>query len=172
MKEMKPEKKPNMDGINLLVSILVCYPEIGTVRFEPKDNTLDLTFVLGGVPLPTEAAAVKEFITDSILTYHSLERLFNAKIDIFLDSQDGISFLHIVRDINTISQGEIGLLSTLVREHLGNILISDINRDTYEEAEVAREEVIDHMIGSMKINRVGQRMIGIREEGRVMVFNK
>ena len=28
---MTSAKKPNKDGINLLVSILVCYPEIGNI---------------------------------------------------------------------------------------------------------------------------------------------
>ncbi|MGL6015477.1 MAG: hypothetical protein ACRCZU_05185 [Selenomonadaceae bacterium] len=74
--------------------------------------------------------------------------------------------------MNTISQGEIGLVSTLVREQFAAVLISDLNRDAAEEADVVREEVIDRMLGSMKVNRVGERMIGIREEGRVMVFNK
>ncbi len=161
-----------MDGINLLVSILVCFPEIGTVSFEPKDESLNLTFVLNKVPLAEELAAAKEFITDSILTYHSLEGFEEAKIEIFLDAQDGVAFLHVIRDVATMSQGEISLLSSLMREHFGNILLSDINRDALEEAEVVRDEVIDHMIGSMKINHVAERMIGIREEGRVMVFNK
>jgi hypothetical protein len=172
MKNFKQSKKPNLDAINLLVSILVCFPEIGTVSFEPEDDSLNLTFVLDKVPKPDELAATQEFIKDSIMTYHLLEGFSQAKIAIHLDAEDEISFLHIVRDVVTLSQGEISLISTLMREHYGQVLISDVNRDTLEEAEVVREEVIDHMIGSMKINHVAERMIGIREEGRVMVFNK
>ena len=40
------------------------------------------------------------------------------------------------------------------------------------EIEAAQAEIIDNMIGNLKINRVTDRMIGVREEGRVMVFNK
>lgn len=172
MNPLQTERKPNLDAINLLVSILVCFPEIGSVGFEPKDESLNLSFVLNKVPTESESAAASEFITESILTYHTLEGFSNAKIDLFVEAQDGIAFFHIVRDVITLSQGEISMLSTLMREHFGNVLISDLQRDTIEEAEVAREEVIDHMIGSMKINHVAERMIGIREEGRVMVFNK
>ncbi len=172
MRKFKRGKKPNMDAINLLVSILVCYPEIGTVSFEPDDNTLKLTYVLGKVPEKSLQESAAAFIEDSIVTYHSLEGFSDGHIAIVFDVQDGAAFLHIIRDMNTISQGEIGLVSTLVREQFAAVLISDLNRDAAEEADVVREEVIDRMLGSMKVNRVGERMIGIREEGRVMVFNK
>ena len=44
------KKKPNIDGINLLVSILVCYPEIGTISYEPKEDALHFAFALQEVP--------------------------------------------------------------------------------------------------------------------------
>ena len=43
-------KRPNMDGINLLVSILLCYPEIGTVSYEPGTDALHFSFALMEVP--------------------------------------------------------------------------------------------------------------------------
>ena len=53
------------------------------------------------------------------------------------------------------------------------MLLLDQERDITDlEAEEAQEETIDHMLGNVKINRITDRMIGIREEGRVMVFNK
>jgi hypothetical protein len=173
MKKFKQEKKPNMDGINLLVSILVCYPEIGTISFEPKDDSLNLAFALVKVPEKEDFNTVKEFITDSILTYHILEGFRNAQIDVSLEAQDGTAFLHIIRDVATISQGELGLISVLIRDHFGKILLCDAEQMmTEEDGEGVQEDVIDHMIGSLKINHIPDRMIGIREEGRVMVFNK
>ena len=41
-----------------------------------------------------------------------------------------------------------------------------------DDAEILQEEAIDHMIGNLRINRITERMIGIREDGRVMVYNK
>jgi len=45
--------------------------------------------------------------------------------------------------------------------------VEDVMEDNF-----LREEAIDHIIGSLKGSRMSDRMIGIREEGRVMVFNK
>jgi len=172
MKKLEQEKKPNMDGVNLLVSILVCYPEIGTISIEPKDDSLKMTFVLGKVPETGEFEATKEFILNSILTYHTLEGLGEAEIQISLNQQDSVAFINILRDMNTISKGEIALISTLMKEHFGTILVSDANEEDAEEADMIQDEFIDHMIGSMKINHTSEKLVGIREDGRVMVFNK
>ncbi len=173
MRKFRKAKKPNIDGINLLASILVCYPEIGMVSYEPRKDALQLSFALKEVPKKESYEAAKEFIEESIKTYHSLEGFVHAQIVISLEAQSNTAFLHIERDVFTLSRGEIGLVTTLLREHFGSILIRDIEKDGPEpEADVVQEEAIDHMIGNLKINRMTDRMIGIREEGRVMVFNK
>jgi len=163
-----------MDGINLLVSILVCYPELGTVSFEPKDESLRLSFAFKGVPSGSEYEEVRNLLAESILAYHALEGFFGAKTNITLEAQGNTSFLHISRDVHTLSRGEIDLITALIREHFGEILIMELanNESSDIELETAQAEVIDHMIGNLKINRVTDRMIGVREEGRVMVFNK
>ena len=167
-------KKPNMDGINLLVSILVCYPEIGTISFEPEEDALHFSFALQEVPPRQVYEDVGELIRESILTYHSIEGFENGRIEIYLEGQGHTAFFHVVRDIRTISQGEISMISTIMRERFGETLIVDPDSrpDDFEFDLAAHENAIDHMIGTLKVARVTNRMIGIREEGRVLVFNK
>lgn len=168
-------RKPNMDGVNLLISILVCYPEIGAVSYEPKDDALHFSFTLRELPSRAEYESVGELIRESILTYHSLEGFEGARIEIFLEGQGHTAFFRLIRDMRTISQGEIAMVATLMRERFGKTLIADAEGHT-EAVEfdlAAREDALDNMIGSFKIARGGtNRMIGIREEGRVLVFNK
>ena len=169
------KKKPNIDGINLLVSILVCYPEIGTISFEPKEDALHFSFALAEVPPRRTYEEVGELIRESILTYHSIEGFDGGgRIEIYLEGQGHTAFFHIVRDIRTISQGEISMISTIMRERFGETLIVDPDSrpEDFEFDLAAHENAIDHMIGTLKISRVTNRMIGIREEGRVLVFNK
>ncbi len=173
MRKFKKTKKPNMDGIHLLVSILVCYPEIATVSFEPQEDALHMSFALREVPTESAFGAAGKFIQDSILTYHHLEGFPGAHIAISLEAQGNTAFLHIVRDVSTLSRGEIRLITTLMQEHFGALLILDQEKEAPDlEADAAQEETIDHMLGNLKINRITDRMVGVREEGRVMVFNK
>ena len=168
------KKKPSVDGINLLVSILVCYPEIGTLSFEPREDALHFSFALQEVPPRQVYEDAGELIRESILTYHSIEGFEEGRIEIYLEGQGHTAFFHVIRDIRTISQGEISMISTIMRERFGETLIVDPDGrpDDFEFDLAAHENAIDHMIGTLKINRVTNRMIGVREEGRVLVFNK
>ena len=162
-----------MDGINLLVSLLVCYPELGTVSFEPQNDSLRLSFALAKMPSQEEYESLRELLAESIMAYHSLEGFSGAVSTISLEGAGNTAFLYVTRDVYTLSRGEIGLIITLVREHFGDLLLMDMNlEDAADPGIDAQAEVIDHMIGNLKINRVTDHMIGVREEGRVMVFNK
>lgn len=169
---LEQENKPNADGINLLVSILVCYPEIGTLSFEPADDSLKMTFVLGKIPEREDFEAAKDLICRSILTYHSLEGLKGTSIDLEMDNYGGIAFINMIRDVASLSRGEIALVSTLMRERFGEHLIRDADATSFEDEGIIQEDFIDNMIGNMKMNHAVEKLIGIREDGRVMVFNK
>lgn len=166
------DRRANPDGVNLLVSILVCYPEIATLRFEPADDTLKMTFVLNGVPDQKAFEDASDFIKRSLLTYHALEYRNDAVVEFKLDACGELAFIHVIRDVGTLSRGEIALLSTLMRDRFTEQLVRDINVTNLEEEGVIQEELIDSMIGNVKLSRVVERLIGIREDGRVMVFNK
>lgn len=172
MVNFEQERRANPDGVNLLVSILVCYPEIATLRFEPADDTLKMTFVLSGVPTQEEFEDASDFIKRSLLTYHALEYRNDAVVDFKLDACGQLAFVHVMRDVATLSRGEIALLSTLMRDRFAERLSRDANVTNFEEEGVIQEELIDNMIGNVKLSRVVERLIGIREDGRVMVFNK
>lgn len=172
MVNFEQDRRANPDGVNLLVSILVCYPEIATLRFEPADDTLKMTFVLSGVPARKAFEDASDFIKRSLLTYHALEYRNDAIVEFKLDSCGELAFIHVIRDVGTLSRGEIALLSTLMRDRFSEQLVRDLNVTTLEEEGVIQEELIDSMIGNVKLSRVVERLIGIREDGRVMVFNK
>lgn len=172
MQQAKKENAVNLDGINLLVSILLRYPEIGTISFEPKNNSLKLTFMLDKLIADSEFAKFKKLLLNSIIAYHYLEKINDAKIEINTALHSNTLFIHIIRDIRTISQNEIRLISTLMVKHFPNTLITDEVGAEQAGLDSVQEEVIDHMLGNVKMNQLTERIVGIWEEGRVLVFNK
>lgn len=164
--------KVNMDGVNLLVSILVCYPEIGTLSFEPSDKSLRMTFALGKAADSERLQKFKDLLERSAQAYYALEKVKKTSIDIEINKHEDMIFLNIIRDIKTLSKGEIVLITTLVREEFGSDLVADINAVASDEECIIQEDFIDNMIGNLIVSHSVERLIGIREEGRVMVFNK
>ncbi|WP_371369125.1 hypothetical protein SRRS_24240 [Sporomusa rhizae] len=161
------------DGANLLISMLVRYPEIGTINFNPETNSLKFTFMISGIPTAGDFESVKQLIINSIATYHLLQGITDSKIDVELSKYEQVAMLTIMRDVHTMSQGEIGLTVKLLRERFADRLTADQNDSILEEDLLLQEEVIEDLLESMR-KQYNERhnLIGIREDGRVFVFNK
>jgi len=160
------------DGVNLLISILVRYPEIGTISFDPKKNFLKLTFMLSGIPSPVEFSATRQLILDSVMAYHLLEGLTINTTDVQLSSYEQVAMLSIIRDVDTLSKSEIALIITLIRDKFKDRLVTDHNDSMLEEDLLVQEELIENMLENIKKHHTVHGLIGIREDGRVLVFNK
>lgn len=172
MHKYKQNDEQISDGVNLLISILVRYPEIGTISFDPDNNWLKLTFMMSTIPSQTEFLNIKNLLLNSVIAYTTLEDVSFKTLDIQLDTYDQVAMLSIFRDVHTISKNEIALLITLLRGKFKNHLITDYNDSLLEEDLLIQEEVIEDMLTSIKKHHTENRLIGIREDGRVLVFNK
>lgn len=160
------------DGANLLISILVRYPEIGTINFDKEKNLLKLTFMFSDQTAKIDFALVRRLLLDSIFAYHVLENVKVNTADIQLNTYGNMTMLNIIRDVATLSNSEIALIITLLRDKYQDRLIIDYNDSMLEEDLAIQEEVIGNMLESVKRQYSGSSLIGIREEGRVLVFNK
>lgn len=173
MQKIKQEKSVDIDGVNLLVSLLLRYPEIETISVDPKTDLLKLTFTLDKTVLDDDFEKFKTLLINSINAYHYLEELETGKTSIETEIHENILFLHVLRDMETVSQSEIKLISKLINAHFGDAVIKDEAADLQPDTgDSMQEEFIDHMFGNVKLNHLSERIIGLWEEGRVLVFNK
>ena len=60
-------------GVQLLASVLVCFPEIQAVSYEPHSGLLTMDFVLQGTVPEDEAEAFTAFLGESIESFHANE---------------------------------------------------------------------------------------------------
>ncbi|MBP2635894.1 MAG: hypothetical protein H6Q72_1801 [Firmicutes bacterium] len=173
MAELYQNDQQVSDGANLIISMLVRYPEIGTINFNPDANSLKLTFMISGIPTAGDFESSKTLIVNSIAAYHMLQGITNINVDIELSSYEQVAMLNYIRDVQTLSRGEINLVIKLLRERFGERLVADHNDAMMEEDLLFQDEVIEDMLESMrKQYNDHHSLIGIREDGRVFVFNK
>jgi hypothetical protein len=173
MAELYQNDQQVSDGANLIISMLVRYPEIGTINFNPEANSLKLTFMISGIPTAGDFESSKALIINSIAAYHMLQGIANINVDIELSSYEQVAMLTFIRDVQTLSRGEINLVIKLLRERFGDRLVADHNDAMMEEDLLFQDEVIEDMLESMrKQDNDHNSLIGIREDGRVFVFNK
>jgi hypothetical protein len=160
------------DGVNLLISILVRYPEVGTISYNSSNQSIKLTFLLTGSPEAKKMAFITNHITSSLAVYHMLKSVKDPLVDIRLSSYEDMAMLTIIRDVGSLSRGEIALIIALLREKVIDLLVSDQSEFLVEEDLLIQEELIENMLENMKREYDSHSLIGIREDGRVLVFNK
>jgi len=168
----EPTNEEISNGVNLLISILISYPEISTVSFDPQYNHIKLKLMLSAIPSENEFSIIKHLLIDSIAVYNMLEGLPLKTSEIHLDTHDKVAILSIIRDINTLSLDELTLIITLLRENLANYLILEYHIPLSQEDLLSQEEIIETMLENMQAHRLLYSLLAIRENGRVLVFNK
>lgn len=168
----KDEKKPNMDCVNLLTSVLIYYPEISKISIEP-DEKIYINYIIQKILTDEEIEKTRTLLEECLKSYHYLEKTQVECDEVKINIEEKATFITIKRDMKTFSHGELRLINTLINEEFGELLIMDTDKiPMIDSTMLAQIDLIDTMFVSLKINPVVEKMIGIREAGRVIVFNK
>jgi len=165
------KKKPNPDASQLLATILVVYPMISTVSYEPKDSMIRLSVALKGKPSEADFKQLAEKTVDSIEAYHHLEGFSHARIEMYMEGIGGTFFLHVKRDMATLSRGELSVLTALIDEKFSEYLVMDEMSGTADlDFIMAQEDHLDQMLIMIRQMSIPDRLVGIREQERVVVY--
>jgi len=157
--------------MQLLASLLACYPEISMIDYDAQGGTIDFIISLSIVPSREEYDKFRELVDESILTYHSLAGIIGGMVDVSLEGHEHTSFLHLKRDADTVSQGEIRMLAGLTVDYFGDALLVEHLPELPEGTELPYDS-IDRLMGSLKKSSTPKHIIGISDGGRVMIYSK
>jgi len=160
-------------GIGLLISILVRYPELATVNYDPQDRTMTFTVL---VARSLEGEELEGLRRDLVLSGEALADLEGRELQRFCVNTsdfDGLTVLEVVRDVESLTQREISLHTATLGGRLGEALVCDSAGGNIVEEDLAvQEEMIGQMLDDLRGVRSNRRLVAVRESGRVMVFNK
>jgi len=161
------------NSVGLLISILVRYPEIGSIKFSPKSKVLKFNFILTKHFSDLEFENFQQHLVNSLEVYNILEGKKTIITELKKIDYEKITLLEVERDVETLNQEEISLIIDLMREKFDSLLMADSNYDSLLDEELEmQEELIEHMLEDTKTSFQEKNLIGFREEGKVLVFNK
>lgn len=172
MNNLKIDGEKVSDSVNLLVSMLVRYPQIGRLRFDSENGTLKLTFILTTVPTEERFISFKTYLKESLDSFYCLCAYNDPFLTITMTPYDSITVIQIERDIDTLSKTEIALMIKILELYFVDHILADKNEALIDEELRFQEEVIENMLVSIQRSHVLGSLVGIRENGRVMVFDK
>ena len=169
---LKKTKKPDPDAGRLLASILIVFPSIQSVTYESKGETLEFSFALNVKFSQDELEDFLAYVAESLETFHHLEGLGGAKIELNVEGVYGTCFLNVRRDVATLTCRELSLLTELTTSYFGDILIEEYNDNFFPDEEylIAQENYLEQCLNNMRQMRVEGRLVGVREHERVVVY--
>lgn len=165
-------KEDVTNSVSLLISILIRHPEVAKINFDPEKQVLRFTFIFYGALAPADMSGLGGKILNSIEVYNILEGKQPQVVQLDHKISDNLTMIEIQRDVDTLAQGEIALMVELFRQYINNKLVTEESDELVDEDLVVQEELIDHMLESVKTKSENKRLYAFRDEGRVLVFNK
>ena len=167
----KREKKPNPDAGRLLASILVVYPSVQSVTYDSKSDMLELSFALNGKFSQDDFENFLGHIAESIETFHQIEGLGGATIELDVEGIYGTFFLNVRRDMSTLTCRELSLLTELAENYFGENLIEDYDSESADEDYIMeQEDYLEQALNNIRQLRIEGRLVGVREQERVVVY--
>ncbi|MFA5536641.1 MAG: hypothetical protein WDA53_05665 [Bacillota bacterium] len=164
----------NSESAGLLISILMRYPEIGAISFNPDDHTMTLSFSCKKIITEKEFINKKNQLELCLDTYAYLEGKKSSVFAIQCLSTEEISVLKIKHKVESASKNEIALIINFLQQEFGDCLVRDLDRNELLEEEdlLLQDEFIGHMLESFKGKIPVNKIIAFREEGKVHLFKK
>lgn len=154
------------DGVELLSSILLRYGEVGSVNYWREQHSLRFTFMIRQHP---EVSSLQEVLKPALEFFHQLEGPSMRVFEIACRSEENVCVITVTRDVESMTQREVGLIVELIKGKYKDQLFYD---ELYlpEEEQIFQEEMITQMLHSIHSDDSDKNVVVLREEGRVLVF--
>ena len=170
---LKKAKKPDPDAGRFLASILVVFPAVQSVTYDSKDETLEFSFALNGKFSHEDFENFLNYVAESMETFHHLEGLSGATINLNVEGIYGTCFLNVRRDVATLTCRELAMLTELAANYFGDKLIEEYDDSIPdEEYLISQENYLEQCLNNMRQLRVEGRLVGVRERERVVVYTR
>lgn len=166
-----PQERAGASQAGLLVSILLRFPEVGSVKFDPQTHVLRFTLLLRGRMSDPAYSALRELVGDSVGALGALQGTEARTLGLDRTTFGGVTAIEFARDVETLSRDEIAMLIALLRDRFSDSLVVETD-GLVEEEQLVQEQLIDAALDDLRDMRGQQNLIAYREGGRVLVFNK
>jgi hypothetical protein len=165
-----PSAFESADTVNRVVALLVRFPELHSLRSNPADATLTLSFAVRERLDRAKTKALAERVGEYVRAFLDLRGESPEKIGVACDRDAAVTFLNVTRDAESFSREELELLVALFADQFGERLVRDGENAPPDEDPAARDELVEVALDALRDPTRRQRLVGFREEQRVLVY--
>ena len=157
------------DTVNRVVALLVRFPELHSVRSNPADATLALAFAVRARLDRAAAHALGDRVAEHVRAFLDLRGEEPQKVAVSVERDPAVTFVHVTRDAATFAREELELHVALMADAFGDRLVRDGDAPVDDDPG-ARDELVDVALDALRDPGQKQRLVGFREESRVLVY--
>lgn len=158
-------------GTNLLISFLIRYPELSSLRYNPQQATLSFTMLIKDEVAPERQTEFVTFVANYFSACRELDPRFAPLGRVTHAAEDGVTVLVYEQKMDILSIPETRLFMQLVRDFYPE-LGTEESVPLQEEEVYAQEEIIEQILGQKENLREEKLIVAYRDGGRVFVYNK
>ena len=172
MAKAKQQTKQDAYTTNLLISLLMRFPEIMSINFNMPDDQAKFTFILVGSVKKEVFAQFTEMLEESLGAYQELTgESFELKPK--LQRTGKLSLLEVHCCTTELSLEAIQLLCGVVTATFSKSLLQDGStlEAIHDEEMIRQEEIIEYLL-THSTGTKQDNLLAFREAGKVFVYDK
>jgi hypothetical protein len=156
---------------HLLISMLIRYPEVSTLRYEPDKQLLIFTFLLQGEIDTSKQIACQQKFFSYYDACSDLDNKFRYRGVFSFRHFDDVTLVTYQQGLSNIRPGEIRLLISVLQEFFpGEVTLEPLLID--EQDLDMQEELIDRLLNHKELLSEKQQIVAYRDGGKVFVYNR
>lgn len=161
----------NADTVSLVCALLVRFPEVASLRANPSDGSVRLTFALKQRLDRNAQQLLADAVDDHVEAYLMLLKDSPAIVRVEFESDRTTTFVHVTRDLTSFSKDELELLGAFFSARYPDALVRNAAPDDAADADpVAQDEAAVYAVEALRDPAQSKSLVGFREEKRVLVY--
>jgi hypothetical protein len=158
--------------VEVLAALLVAFPQISRVTYDPEARGLSMTFLCEGPVSKAKRKQLTSLYLDSIDVYRTLTNKDVSMVRCHWETIDRFHCLHVERDVASLSTGELNLTVSLIAGQVP--LISETDEPFGSEGEFSwsARMLLQEMLERIRELRCQSKLVALREGEKVIVFHK
>lgn len=158
-------------GLEAVISAFIRYPEISSLKYEAKSNTVAMEMILKGHIVDKHQRRYLYRIKQSLALFYKLHQILPYKQEIKFASRRDITILTLTRDLYSLCEEEIKLYVIMACQEFADVLLTDVMHQDYNDA--SYHDFKKSVMQKIKHERHPfQRIIAYRDRGKMFVFDK
>ena len=157
------------DTVSLVCALLVRFPEIASIRSMPGEGQVRFSFAIRQRLDRAMQASIAQAVEEHVAAFFALGAEGDVRVE--CEPDRALSFVHVTRDLETLSKDELGMLAALFSSRFGETLMRNpVADDSADDDPGAQDELVECAIDALRDPEQSKSLVVFGEEKRVLVY--